>query len=133
MLILQQSPTCNKNTPSTCSKTISRTKELFFLGPFNSGFCLKQTKDAKYKATITVIPLVTQNELHQKSLFLFKKSSFKNHCNQHTFKILISFPSKICDFDKFFLLMLFMATSQSVFCKQRNRKVLSALIFDFIY
>lgn len=36
---------------------------------------------------------------------------------QHlTFKILISFPSRIWDLERFFLLMLLMATSQSVFC-----------------
>lgn len=41
----------------------------------------------------------------------------KYHIKQHTFKILISFPSSICDFDKFFLLILLIATSQSVFWK----------------
>lgn len=44
----------------------------------------------------------------------------KYHIKEHTFKILISFPSSICDFDKFFLLILLIATSQSVFWKEKN-------------
>lgn len=44
----------------------------------------------------------------------------KYHINKHTFKILISFPSSICDFDKFFLLILLIATSQSVFWKEKT-------------
>ena len=39
---------------------------------------------------------------------------------KHTFKILISFPSSICDFDRFFLLILLIATSQSVFWKGKT-------------
>lgn len=45
----------------------------------------------------------------------------KYHIKEHTFKILISFPSSICDFDKFFLLILLIATSQSVFWKEKKK------------
>lgn len=44
----------------------------------------------------------------------------KYHIKEHTFKILISFPSSICDLDKFFLLILLIATSQSVFWKKKK-------------
>lgn len=37
-----------------------------------------------------------------------------------TFKILISLPRRIWDLDRFFLLMLLMATSQSVFCRTQR-------------
>lgn len=39
-----------------------------------------------------------------------------------TFRILISLPRSIWDLDKFFLLMHFMATSQSVFCRTEGKK-----------
>lgn len=37
-----------------------------------------------------------------------------------TFRILISLPRRIWDLDRFFLLMLLMATSQSVFCGEQR-------------
>lgn len=40
-----------------------------------------------------------------------------------TFKILISLPRRIWDLERFFLLILLMATSQSVFCKYYTWKV----------
>lgn len=39
-----------------------------------------------------------------------------------TFRILISLPRRIWDLDRFFLLMLLMATSQSVFCRDKDKE-----------
>ncbi len=41
-----------------------------------------------------------------------------------TFKILISLPSRIWDLERFFLLILLMATSQSVFCKYYTKRAI---------
>ena len=40
----------------------------------------------------------------------------------HTFRILISFPSRTCDLARFFLLMHLIATSQSRFFKRKTNK-----------
>lgn len=54
-----------------------------------------------------------------------------------TFRILISLPRRIWDLDRFFLLMLLMATSQSVFCGTqragwRGKKDYNNLIPEFL-
>lgn len=48
-------------------------------------------------------------------------------------RILISLPSRIWDLERFFLLMLLTATSQSVFCrwsKERNKEQLVKIPLD---
>lgn len=48
------------------------------------------------------------------------RKSAKKQTLRVTFKILISLPSRFCDLDKLFLVMLLMATTKFGFCKRKR-------------
>lgn len=57
-----------------------------------------------------------------------KKKKKKVLISDLTFNILISFPSRVCDFARFFLLMHFTATSQSCFYSHTQKATIIQLV-----